>query len=121
MSALALVPFIGAQGAGVVVVPFPPFFNASPPPPRAAPSTEPAYVPQATPLAPQRPLPPAVCYTPTTICPLSDQQLVGHACSCNTKTSRVAGRALIPPSVSGKIPPSVSGSAQGGGRPTPPG
>jgi hypothetical protein len=99
--ALVVAPLTGAQAEGVIVVPFPPFFNASPPPPRvAAPATKPAYIPQAIELVPPRPPPPGQCYTETTTCPLADQALVGHPCSCDTKTGRVAGRGLIPPSVS---------------------
>jgi hypothetical protein len=111
--ALALVTFSGAEGGGVLVVPFPPFFNASPPPPRAAPQAGPTYLPQPTELMPRRSLPPGQCYTPAAVCPLSDQRLVGHPCSCDTKTGRVAGRALIPPS--------VSGTAQGGRQAAPQG
>ncbi len=105
--ALILAPFSGAQagGAAVIFVPFPPFFNAAPPPPRTAPPPAEqlerlGYPPQAAELMPQRPPPAGQCYTPTAICSLSDRALVGHPCSCDTKTGRVAGRGLIPPSVS---------------------
>jgi hypothetical protein len=98
---LALAPFSGAQARGVLlVVPFPPFFSAAPPPPIIYQPAQPPYVPRATELVSPRPPPPGRCYTPTTICPLSDQRLIGHPCRCLTKTGRVEGRGLIPPSVS---------------------
>jgi hypothetical protein len=97
---LALAPFSGARARGVLVVPFPPFFSAAPPPQIIYEQAQPAYVPRATELVPSRPPPAGRCYTPTTICPLSDQRLVGHPCSCLTKTGQVEGRGLIPPSVS---------------------
>jgi hypothetical protein len=99
---LALAPFSGAQAREVLllVVPFPPFFSATPPQPRIIyEPAQPAYVPRATELVPPPPPPPGRCYTPTTICPLSDQRLVGHPCSCLSQIGHVEGRGLIPPSV----------------------